>query len=138
MSKHVSDIADFLLQLDGLKSIDRRTYINGGERVENSAEHSWHLAIASHTGNTIVELIDIWEEQDYGESKEAKLLKVVDRLLPIFHNITSQGRAWKDHGVNASQVRKVHRFIEGESPEIYEWFSEQLDYAIEQGWLDAS
>ncbi len=194
MSERLADIAAFLIQLDGLKSIDRRTYINGGERVENSAEHSWHLAIAcwafakhleldldiekllklalvhdlgeidagdtflygqaretahiaekkcveriaSHSGNSIVDLVDLWEEQEHGNSKEAKLLKVVDRLLPFFHNMTSQGQAWKDNGVTASQVRKVHDFIYDESPEIHGWFSERLDYAIEQGWLDAS
>jgi putative hydrolase of HD superfamily len=46
LSQRVADITDFLMQLDGLKSVNRRTYINGGERRENSAEHSWHLAMA--------------------------------------------------------------------------------------------
>ncbi|MEH6571518.1 MAG: HD domain-containing protein, partial [Halioglobus sp.] len=40
----VDSVSDFLLQLDALKLVNRRTYINGGERLENSAEHSWHLA----------------------------------------------------------------------------------------------
>ncbi len=35
-----------MLELDALKRVNRRTYINGGERIENSAEHSWHLAMA--------------------------------------------------------------------------------------------
>jgi putative hydrolase of HD superfamily len=42
----LDQLSAFLLQFDALKSVNRRTYINGGERVENSAEHSWHLAIA--------------------------------------------------------------------------------------------
>ena len=46
VTDRISKISDFLLELDALKSINRRTYINGGERVENSAEHSWHLAMA--------------------------------------------------------------------------------------------
>lgn len=46
MLDKLDKISDFLLELDKLKSINRRTYINGGERVENSAEHSWHLAMA--------------------------------------------------------------------------------------------
>lgn len=46
MSDDISNITDFLLQLDALKSVNRRTHINGGQRVENSAEHSWHLAMA--------------------------------------------------------------------------------------------
>jgi len=39
-------ITDYFLELDALKLINRRTYINGGVRIENSAEHSWHLAMA--------------------------------------------------------------------------------------------
>ena len=35
----------FLLEIDKLKSIYRRTYLIDGSRRENSAEHSWHLAI---------------------------------------------------------------------------------------------
>lgn len=35
----------FLLEIDRLKHILRRTSLVGGERRENSAEHSWHLAV---------------------------------------------------------------------------------------------
>lgn len=35
----------FLLEIDRLKRILRRTSLVGGDRRENSAEHSWHLAV---------------------------------------------------------------------------------------------
>jgi len=35
----------FLLEIDRLKRILRRTSLVGGDRRENSAEHSWHLAM---------------------------------------------------------------------------------------------
>jgi len=35
----------FLIEIDHLKGILRRTRIMGGERLENSAEHSWHIAV---------------------------------------------------------------------------------------------
>ena len=35
----------FILEIDRLKSIYRRTYVIDGSRRENSAEHSWHLAL---------------------------------------------------------------------------------------------
>lgn len=194
MTDRISVISDFMLQLDALKSVNRRTYINGGERVENSAEHSWHLAmacwafaellqdgydvpkliklallhdlgeigagdtflystdratahvaerasvkeIASHPGNPIEDMIELWEEQEAGKSKESRLLKVIDRLLPFLHNITSEGRAWKGNGIQKNQVLKMHQFIESESPEIYAWFLAKLEYAVDQGWLGAS
>ncbi len=194
MPLQLDNVSGFLPELDKLKSVNRRTYINGGERVENSAEHSWHLAIAcwtfaellqgdfdllkliklalvhdlgeidagdtflygsarsdahieervcvkrlaSYPGNAISNLVVLWEEQEAGKSKEAKLLKVIDRLLPFFHNMTSEGRAWQDHDISKSQVLKVHQFIENESPEIHAWFKSKLDFAVEQGWLKAS
>lgn len=35
----------FLLEADKLKEIHRRTFLLSGARTENSAEHSWHLAL---------------------------------------------------------------------------------------------
>lgn len=42
----MDNIASFLVELDKLKNITRKTYLNNLERFENSAEHSWHLAMA--------------------------------------------------------------------------------------------
>lgn len=35
----------FIMELDRLKTVIRRSYICGGMRRENSAEHSWHAAL---------------------------------------------------------------------------------------------
>jgi putative hydrolase of HD superfamily len=35
----------FILEIDKLKNIVRRTYLLNADRAENTAEHSWHLAI---------------------------------------------------------------------------------------------
>ena len=35
----------FLLEIDKAKSIYRRTYVSGEERLENDGEHMWHLAL---------------------------------------------------------------------------------------------
>jgi len=42
----VKDVTHFLLELDALKRVNRRSYVTGTTRLENSAEHSWHLAMA--------------------------------------------------------------------------------------------
>lgn len=189
--EELEQIAAFLLQFDRLKSVNRRTYINGGERVENSAEHSWHLALACWTfaemsaepldllrliklallhdlgeidagdtflysaergnaqlaeracverlagmqGNPIDEMLELWDEQEAGDSPEARLLKVVDRLLPFLHNLDSEGRAWRDNGIRRSQVLKMHAFIAGYAPPIHRWLLAKVDWAVDQGWL---
>jgi putative hydrolase of HD superfamily len=194
LSNSLTAITDFLLQLDALKRVNRRTWINGGERVENSAEHSWHLALAcwgfadllrddydvekliklalihdlgeigagdtflysgnrataheaerecvaglaADPGNPINDLVALWEEQESGSSREARLLKVIDRLLPFLHNLTSEGRAWQDNGIHRDQVLQMHGFIAQECPEIHAWLLEKVEFAVAQGWLDAS
>ncbi len=35
----------FISEIDKLKTINRRSYILGGERLENTAEHSWHILV---------------------------------------------------------------------------------------------
>jgi 5'-deoxynucleotidase YfbR-like HD superfamily hydrolase len=35
----------FILEIDKLKTILRRTYLINADRAENTAEHSWHLAL---------------------------------------------------------------------------------------------
>ena len=188
---NLEQINDFFLQLDKLKSVQRRSYINAGERLENSAEHSWHLAmacwnfarlmpgefdenklikmalvhdlgeigagdtllydaarkdahikerqyiqaLATHTGNAITELPEVWEEQETGVSKETRLLKVLDRLLPVLLNLNSQGRAWRENNVKRHQVEQVHRFIADEFPVIHQWLMAELDRAVANGWL---
>ena len=37
----------FILEIDRLKSVLRRSYLINIDRHENSAEHSWHLAVAA-------------------------------------------------------------------------------------------
>ena len=42
----INDVTHFLLELDALKRVNRRSYVTHTTRHENSAEHSWHLAMA--------------------------------------------------------------------------------------------
>ena len=195
MLNDLNAITDYMLELDALKLINRRTYIGsaieGTSRVENSAEHSWHLAMAcwsisrsfkldvseekllklalvhdlgeidagdtflyapnrdtahtkerecvqrleSHQGNGIDDLSEIWEEQETGHSIETKLLKVVDRLLPFLHNISSEGKAWQESGIKKSQVLQAHAFIAKDFPEIHAWMSDRVQLAVKAGWL---
>jgi putative hydrolase of HD superfamily len=184
-------VAEFLMELDGLKLVERRTYISGGQRRENSGEHSWHVALAawalaSHLGRDISlekllklalihdlgeigagdtflyaadrhqgasaerehvtgialrhgalipDLEALWDEQELGQTPEARLLKIADRVLPFLHNITSEGRAWRENGIARSQVLGAHSFIAGEAPELFAWIEAQVEEAVRRGWL---
>lgn len=183
-----------MLEIDRLKLIERRSYIAGGKRLENSSEHSWHVAMAAwalgrylawevslekvlklalihdlgelDAGDTflysasrpagieaertcigrlgqvyaalIPDLPTLWEEQERGDTAESRLVKIADRLLPFLHNVASQGRTWREHGVAKSQVLDAHRFIGDVAPDLFEWMRSQLEDAVKQGWLTDS
>lgn len=187
----IDDVTHFLLELDALKRVNRRSYVTQTTRRENSAEHSWHLAMACwsiaelfaldvnheqllkmalvhdlgeidagdtflydntrHTahieerqgmarlqaerGNGIANLAAVWEAQETGDSKEAQLLRVVDRLLPFLLNLNTNGQTWIELGVTRSQVAGAHAFIKDSFPPIHDWLSQRIDYATKQGWL---
>jgi len=42
---NIRNIVDFLTELEKLKLVSRKSYVSDFSRRENSAEHSWHLAI---------------------------------------------------------------------------------------------
>lgn len=184
-------ITQFLLELDSLKNVERKNYIKTGMRRENSAEHSWHLAMAcwclNHqfnlqlsderllklalvhdlgeidAGDTFLyaaartdahikerqcierlqsfaggidELTAHWDDQEFGQSPETKLLKAVDRLLPFMLNIATKGKTWRELGVKRHQVEQAHAFIQHEFPAIHRWIQAQLNQGTIEGWLD--
>jgi len=45
MNDKLSTVAAFLIDAERLKLVERRAYVSNLSRRENSAEHSWHLAL---------------------------------------------------------------------------------------------
>jgi putative hydrolases of HD superfamily len=101
----MQQIADFILELDKLKGVTRKNRPLGLDRFENSAEHSWQIALLAlslapyaeaaldvnrvvgmllvhdigeiDTGDTIVYAVDGWEERKAAE------LAAVTRIFGI-------------------------------------------------------
>ena len=67
----IDDVTHFLLELDALKRVNRRSYVTGTTRLENSAEHSWHLAMACWS---IAELFEL----DVNHEKLLKMALIHD------------------------------------------------------------
>ena len=59
MSRRLESQVRFLLEIDALKHVERRSWLLGESRRENSAEHSWHVALlavllAEHADEPVV------------------------------------------------------------------------------------
>lgn len=104
----------FVLEVDRLKQIQRRTEIIGGARAENSAEHSWHLAVmalvlAEHANHDDLDVrkvlgmvlvhdlveIDVGDTFLYDGAERAEVQareqRAADRIFSLLP--TAQGRA---------------------------------------------
>ena len=53
-----------------------------------------------------VEMMDLWEEFEAGESKEARFARTMDNFQPMMLNDATEGRAWEEHNVAASKILK--------------------------------
>jgi putative hydrolase of HD superfamily len=183
----------FILEIDALKGVLRRTYLPGADRPENSAEHSWHVAVmavllAEHAnepvdvarvvrmllihdvvevdaGDTYVydtagaeakaerevraadrvfgllpedqgrELRALWEEFEEGRTAEARFAAALDRLMPVLHNVHTEGRSWREHGITADRViARNARMSEG-SEALWEYARSLIEAAVAKGHL---
>ncbi len=178
----------FVLELDKLKTILRRTYLLDNSRHENTAEHSWHLAImamvlAEHSnepldtlrtlkmllvhdiveidaGDTYIydtagsegkaareqeaarrifgllppdqqaEMHALWEEFEARETPEARFAAALDRLMPLLHNIHTQGRSWQEHGIHAGQVLARNSHIADGSQALWQYAQQLIQEAV--------
>lgn len=103
MSGGLSSLLSFIKEADRLKLVERQTLIHAGGRRENSAEHSWHLALSVLVFSSLAPKgldlfkavrmalvhdlveIDAGDELVYGENKgkQEKELAAIDRLSAI-------------------------------------------------------
>lgn len=101
------------------------------EREQNAATRIFGL-LPDHQGK---ELRELWEEFDAMETPESKYAAALDRLQPIMLNYTNEGGTWKEHNITKAQVLERVRPINDSAPELWEFTSELIDKAIEQGFL---
>jgi putative hydrolases of HD superfamily len=183
----------FVVEIDKLKRVLRRTLLTDSSRRENSAEHSWHLAVmavllAEHAaapvdvhrvikmllihdvveidaGDTFLydeparaakdekerqaaerlfgllpadqesELRALWDEFEARESPEARFAFALDRLQPLLHNVATEGRSWREHGVVAHQVERANRPMGEGAPGLWERAVRLIEEAVEKGFL---
>lgn len=82
------------------------------------------------------EVSALWQEYEKQETPESRAVKVVDRLLPFLLNLATQGATWRKLGITRTQVLDINNAIETEAPHLFSWMEEEIEVAVESGWLD--
>jgi putative hydrolase of HD superfamily len=130
----------FVLELDALKRVERRNPIGDGSRRENTAEHSWHLAVmalvlAPHANEPVdptrvvamlllhdvveIDAGDTFIYDDAGQAdKEAREQAAADRLYGLLPPAqATQFRAiWDEYEANETADARFAHAIDRLSP----------------------
>lgn len=80
----------------------------------------------------------IWDEFEAAESKEARFAKAIDRLHPMLLNYLAAGRTWREHGVDATQVRAINQKIGYGSETLWDYAQTLIEKAIAEDILPAT
>ena len=83
------------------------------------------------------EIRSLWEEFDAMQTADAKYAACMDRLQPFLHNTLTCGHTWVESGTNRASVEKRMAIIKEFMPTVYKWIEQNLDNAIQKGWLKA-
>ena len=81
------------------------------------------------------ELIEIWEEFEAGETKEAKFAKSMDRLEPLLQNTSNNGGTWAEFGVDYDKVYNKKKVIKDGSEVIWDYAENLINESVEKGIL---
>ena len=77
----------------------------------------------------------LWEEFDAMETADAKYAACMDRLQPFLHNVLTGGHTWVEGKTHRAAVEKRTAVIREFMPALVPWIEENLDRAVERGWL---
>ncbi|MBI5093577.1 MAG: HD domain-containing protein [Candidatus Hydrogenedentes bacterium] len=78
----------------------------------------------------------LWEEFEAKETSEARFAGALDRLQPLIHNASTEGHAWKKHGVTRRQVESVNSRIANGSESLWTFAKGLIAGAVKNGHLE--
>lgn len=96
MDERLRQIAEFCKVIDGEKFVQRRTFLTDGERLENDAEHAWHMAVMAL-------LLSEYANDDIDVLKVVSILLIHD-LVEVYAGDTF---AYDEEGKKSQRQREL-------------------------------
>ena len=81
------------------------------------------------------ELKGLFEEFEACETPEARFVRAMDNLQPLLLNDANEGRDWRLHNVQRSQVEKRNAKTKLGSKEIWEAAMEIVEQNVKKGHI---
>jgi putative hydrolase of HD superfamily len=80
------------------------------------------------------EMFDLFHEYENQTSREAKVVRSIDKMQPILQNLYSNGKGWKDHYVSLEIINTYKRKHMEHDPFILELYEQIMQEA--QKWFE--
>ena len=103
------------------------------EREEKAAERIFGML----PDDQKMELRNLFEEFEAGETPEARFARAMDNFQPLMLNDSNGGADWREHQVSIAQVMKRHSRTERGSDTLWEYSRKLLDENVEKGNIKA-
>jgi putative hydrolase of HD superfamily len=101
------------------------------EREARAADRIFGLLPADQCG----EFRALWDEFEEKRTPEARFAAAIDRFQPVLLNCSTEGAAWKRHGVTADRVTARNSEIASGSAELWGKAAEMIRQAVKSGNL---
>jgi putative hydrolase of HD superfamily len=87
-------------------------------------------------GDQCAEFRGLWDEFEERATPEARFAAAIDRFQPVLLNCSTQGAAWRRHGVTADRVLARNSQIAEGSAELWAKAAAMIQKAVDSGDLD--
>lgn len=84
------------------------------------------------------ELRALWDEFEALVTPEARFARAIDMLMPMLHNVHSDGKAWQENGVTSDQVLNRQKQIGEASTALWQMGQKLVAEAVANGALPSS
>ncbi|GAK51029.1 metal dependent phosphohydrolase [Candidatus Moduliflexus flocculans] len=81
------------------------------------------------------ELRALWDEFETRATPEAKFALALDRFQPLYHNYSTKGISWQQHGVTSQQVLRRLSVMQDGAPRLWEYAQQLIRKSVESGYL---
>lgn len=71
--------------------------------------------------------LTLWNEFEEKSTPESKFARSIDRIVALLLNLKSNGKTWKEHQIDYSQIYAINSTIADGSSTLWSYIKEQLD-----------
>ena len=79
------------------------------------------------------EYLNLWEEFEQRKTSESKFAHVMDNLQPMMLNDKTDGKAWREHKVDKSQIYKRNEITGKGSMILWEYAKNMIEENVKKG-----